>query len=307
MTTRAALPRRWFLLPLLIGLVAGPALAQPYLSSGLGAHVAAPLEVAGQSNDKASYCDEYFNPHYALIEPCLRPGGGMWRLDFGGAAGVHAETAVGYRIGRRFRVEGEYVFRSSGYDQFAPAMSADRTIFGKLDGEIVRAEEYVGDLNAHGAFVNAYVDFPNASRFTPYAGAGAGVGFHEMDYGAVWARNLDPAQITSGRELNIPDYERFRSTLAGTVTTHHDQFTAALAGWQVLAGGDVALSDAVSLGVKARWVRFRRLAIEEPRGWDQLRSHASNIRLDGSEPATFRLETDDVGWIGVNLVLKYTF
>ena len=216
-------------------------------------------------------------------------------------------AAFGYRVGARLRVEGEYIFRSSGYDRFAPAMSANATIFGKLGGEIVRAEEYIGDLNTHNLFADVYVDFPNATRFTPYVGAAGGIGFHRMDYGSVWARNLDADRITSGRNMNIPDYDAFRHRLAGTTTTHHDQFTATLPGWQVLAGGDFALSANASLGVKARWVRFGRMEIHQPAGWDQLRSHPSHIRLDGSEPATFWIATGDVGWTGASMVLTYQF
>ena len=48
------------------------------------------------------------------------------------------------------------------------------------------------------------------------------------------------------------------------------------------------MSDAVSLGIKGRWVRFGRFAAADIE-WERLRSHASQLRLDGSEPVTFRI------------------
>ena len=46
-----------------------------------------------------------------------------------------------------------------------------------------------------------YFDFQTSSRFTPYVGFGVGVGFTDMDYGGVWARNPDPTAIATGAGL----------------------------------------------------------------------------------------------------------
>ena len=76
-----------------------------------------------------------------------------------------------------------------------------------------------------------------------------------------------------------------------------------LTGYQVLGGVDYAVSEAVSLGVKVRWVRFGRLTAEDIE-WERLRSHASQLRLDGSEPVTFRIWTGDaLSFVGINVAI----
>lgn len=288
-------------------LAAAPAAAQPYLGGGLGFHRANALAVEGSSNDGPSYCDEHFNPHFARIPACGEPGAGAWLLAFGAAAGSDGSAVLGYRFSGRFRVEVEYFFRTSGYDRFAPVTGANSVALGKFDGELVRAEERIGDLNTHGAFVNLLFDFANAGPVTPFLGLGAGAGRTQMDYGSVWARNPDPAQIGSGAGLDIPDYEGFRQALAATTTTYHGELTDRLFGWQALAGLDLSLSSSVTLGLTLRYLDFARFEVEEPDGWDQLRSHASNNRLDGSAPAFFRIETGEVGLLGAALTLKVFF
>ena len=63
------------------------------------------------------------------------------------------------------------------------------------------------------------------------------------------------------------------------------------------------MSDAVSLGIKGRWVRFGRFADDDIE-WERLRSHASELRLDGSEPVTFRIRTDGaLSFVGVSLAM----
>ena len=292
---------------LFAALAAAPASAQPYLGGGLGFHRANALEVAGRSNDGPSYCDEYFNPSFALLEACREPGAGAWLLAFDSAAGSDGSAVLGYRFGGRLRVEVEYLFRTSGYDSFAPAGGANQVLFGKLDGELVRAEEYVGDLNTHGVFLNLLFDLTTAGPVTPFVGAGFGAGRTQMDYGSVWARNPDPDQILSGAGLGIPDYGEFQRALAATTTTYHGELTQLLFGWQALAGVDFALSESVSLGVSARWTDFANFEVEEADGWDQLRSHPSNNRLDGSAPAWFWIETPDIGLLGAGLTLKFFF
>ena len=61
-----------------------------------------------------------------------------------------------------------------------------------------------------------YFDFHNSSRFTPYVGVGVGVGLTDMDYGSVWARNHNPAAITTGAGLS--NATEIRRNLAGTTS-----------------------------------------------------------------------------------------
>ena len=75
----------------------------------------------------------------------------------------------------------------------------------------------------------------------------------------------------------------------------------------MLGGVDYAVSEAMSLGVKVRWVRFGRFTADDIE-WERLRSHASQLRLDGSEPVTFRIRTSDaLSFVGITLAMRYAF
>ena len=63
----------------------------------------------------------------------------------------------------------------------------------------------------------------------------------------------------------------------------------------------------VSLGAKVRWGRFGRFSAEDIE-WERLWSHESQLRLDGSEPATFRTHSERaISFFGVSLAMRYTF
>ena len=75
----------------------------------------------------------------------------------------------------------------------------------------------------------------------------------------------------------------------------------------MLVGVDHAMSKRVSLGIKARWVGFGRFAVADIE-WERLRSHASELRRDGSEPVTFRIQTGDpLSFVSVSLSMRYDF
>ena len=104
-----------------------------------------------------------------------------------------------------------------------------------------------------------------------------------------------------------PNEAEIRRNLAATTTSKQAELHDRLTGYQVLGGVDYAMSDAVSLGIKGRWVRFGRFAAEDIE-WERLRSHASELRLDGSEPVRFRIRTDGaLSFVGVSLAMRYTF
>ena len=169
----------------------------------------------------------------------------------------------------------------------------------------MRAEDRIGSLSSQNVFAHAYVDFPGRSRVTPYVGAGVGIGLTKLDYGALWARNPDPAAI--GTAAGLPNEAEIRRNLAATTTSKQAELHDRPTGDQVLGGVDYAMSDAVSLGIKGRWVRFGRFAAEDIE-WERLRSHASRLRLDGSKPVTFRIRTDGaLSFVGVSLAMRYTF
>ena len=293
-------------------LTVGAASAQPasgfYLSQEIGLNVAPSVELLGNSNDRASRCDEFINPRFAEVPGCTDPNRGSgagWRTVYDRAAGLLAGLSAGHRFGGRLRVEAEWFHRESEYDQTSPVASATGDTFAKLDGEIQRAEDRIGSVSSHNVFANVYVDFPGASRVTPYVGAGVGVGLTELDYGDLWARNPDPAAIATA--AGLPNETEVRRNLAATTTSKQAELHDRLAGYQLLGGADYAVSDAVSFGVKVRWTRFGRFTAEDIE-WERLRSHASQLRLDGSEPVTFRIRTDGaLSFVGVSLAMRFTF
>ena len=294
------------------GLTTGSASAQPasgfYLSQEIGLNVAPPVALLGNSTDRASRCDEFINPRFAEVPGCTDPNRGSgagWKTTYDRAAGILAGLSAGYRFGGRLRVEAEWFHRESAYDQTAPVTSATGDTFAKLDGEIQRAEDRIGSLSSQNVFANAYVDFPGRSRVTPYVGAGVGIGLTALDYGDLWARNPNPAAI--GTAAGLPNEAEIRRNLAATTTSKQAELHDRLTGYQVLGGVDYAMSDAVSLGIKGRWVRFGRFADDDIE-WERLRSHASELRLDGSEPVRFRIRTDGaLSFVGISLAMRYTF
>ena len=58
----------------------------------------------------------------------------------------------------------------------------------------------------------------------------------------------------------------------------------------ILAGFDYPVSETVSVGLRARWMRSGEFAGTVV--WDPLRSHVPNLRRDGSEPVDGTMSTD---------------
>ena len=221
--------------------------AQFYVSSDWGGHVASSLSITGTSNDRASVCDEFINPMYATIEAvsgygsynCTGPGRGStgdWFNDFDGAAGLLAGAAVGYSFHERYpdnvlgrlRLEFEHFYRNSGYDQTADVNSASGESSDKLIQEIVIATDRIYSITSHNLFGNLYFDFVNNSRFTPYLGFGGGIGFTDMDYGSVWARNFDENRITTGGEGLSNVQEIYQEFFGSFATSLPEDFTDAV-------------------------------------------------------------------------------
>lgn len=124
----------------------------------------------------------------------------LWENKFGSDKDVLLGTALGYYIrDSRFRVELEYLYRETGYDEFSEITVGGRQVLSKIFQEIVRGEEYIGDLALH----NLYIDFSNNSRFMPYAGFGVGLGFTDLEYGGVFQRDIDKANITTALSRNL--------------------------------------------------------------------------------------------------------
>ena len=304
-----------------------PSLAQAgsgfYLSIELGANFASDLDITGTSNDRASVCDEFINPLFATVTQtagyenynCTGPHRGRgddWENEFDSAQGILTGAALGYRlrdkfpdrVWGRFRLELEYFYRNTEYNQNSDVLDAGGASGDKLSQEIVTAVDRVGSITSHNLFGNLYFDFLNSSRFTPYVGFGVGVGFTDMDYGFLWARNPDPNAIATG--AGLPNEDEIRRNLAGSTSSQETEFSNTLFGYQVLFGLDYALTESITLGVKGRWVNFDSFS-ESDSVADLLRSHPPNLRRDLSEPVSGGLKTDDIEMFGVSVSLKYHF
>ena len=294
-----------------------------YIGFEVGHNFVPGIDITGDSNDRASVCDEYINPLYATVTQtagyedynCTGPNRGLgddWNNSFDGARGFMSGFVLGYRTGMnnpdgmriRFRPEFEYFYRSSRYDQTSDVPFASGASGDKIRQEIRMATDRIGSLVGHHLFGNLYVDFTNRSHFTPYAGFGMGIGSAKMEYTSVWSRNADPTAISTGEGL--PNVEQIRRNLAATTSVGQDALSDTLFGYQVLFGVDYEITESLSIGVKGRWVNFSSFH-GEGLEWIPLRSHVPNLRRDGSEPVSGTIMTDDMKIFGFSLSLKYRF
>ena len=288
-------------------LVAVPVQAESgfYVSGELGMNFGESLDSKGADNDRGSVCDEYLNPGYGMIASCTEPrtGGDAWNNSFGSDEGILFGAAIGYRFkDSRFRVELEYFYRDTGYEETSTIdFGADPQTVEKINNELLVVAERIDSLISHNLFANVYMDFANDSKFTPYVGVGVGFGMTDMDFGLVAQRRLDPNTIFTVPDT-LPDV---RNKLAGTATISDKELDDTLFGYQVMAGVDYALTESLLLGVKGRWVSFD--SFKDGSDYNSLRSHPSNLRLDGSEPVEYRLKVDDIEMFGVSMNLKYLF
>ncbi len=293
-----------------------------YLSSELGANFSPVLDILGMSNDRASVCDEFINPMFAAVTEtaryknynCTGPNRGAtgdWENAFDGAEGILAGMAVGYSLGEkypdhflgRFRLEVEYFYRDTEYYQTSDVPRAAGETADKLAQEIRTATDRIDSVSSHNLFGNLYVDFRTSSRLTPYVGFGVGVGFTDIGYGGVWARNPDPTAISTG--AGLPNAAEIRRNLAGTTSVAQSELSDRLFSYQVLFGVDYALTESLSVGLKGRWVNFE--SFSDGTVWDPLRSHVPNLRKDGSEPVSGWINSNDIEMFGVSVNLKYRF
>ena len=276
-----------------------------YWSAELGGNLAPKVLLRSGDTDRAARCDEFVNPRYAEIDACVNADRGVgavddWQSRFDRAGGVFAGLAAGLERGRA-RVELELFHRAANYDQASSILHPDGEAFTAIFGaELPAAEERIGGLGASNLFANASWRFPNATRFTPFVGVGAGVAKARMEYRALWRRSDDPNTVRSAGGL--PNEEDVRRNLAGTVSRAEGTLRDTLRGYQLLFGVEYEWKPKLSLAVQGRWARFG--AFEASGEYDQLRSHVSNLRRDGSEPVIYRVRNDDTSFVAVSLRLS---
>ena len=205
-------------------------------------------------------------------------------------------VSVGYAPDR-FRVEFEYLNRSHGGDSALWRVPGENVaLVGKNDevSTLDPPSERISDFSAHQFFVNAYYDFLNNSRWTPYVGAGVGWARTSLDYEFRFLRRT----ITQGYPAGKPP------AAAGTLSLLNTEFTDTLFGFQFLGGLDYALTEKVSIGMKARWASFQDL--EGDTVWNLIRSHRP-VRADGETPFDSKLTFSDIQYWALSFGLKYSF
>ena len=317
---RGDIMKKFLFVLLVLGLVlsSGPVLAKDgfYIGMDLGIAVAPEMGMTAWDTDVGTTCDKWINNDgsgdYLVPTGSNRDcapydrDSASWSQMFDGGTGLLAGAALGYRMGN-FRVEGEYFYRSTTYDDLSP-------IPGNIQGkraELLVSEGGVDDVLSHNFFANLYYDYHSDSKFTPYLGFGVGFAQVSLDFYNRWTRNSDPDLIPTfdkadaeGQEL--ANRERLNQQLAGTTSIGRAKLSDSLFGYQVIAGVDYRVTEPVSIGLKFRWADFGEF--EDGREWDQLRSHDSAIGPEAGSPRVrYGVVTDDIQFWGVSLNMKYQF
>ncbi|MYF29532.1 MAG: hypothetical protein F4169_11885 [Gammaproteobacteria bacterium] len=233
----------------------------------LGAALAPGMTGHGSDDDWSNKCDLLSNPAQVETDPAncaSAPPRAEWYSDVDGG------LVLGYAL-NRLRVAAAYSFRQTTYGGPVPPVIGDEIRLGKADQELKEAEAGVDDMHAHGVFVNLAYELRNASRYTPYVGAGAGAGaaLAKLDYYARWKRKDDPDRIATFEDPLM------RARIAGTTSNSDLKLSDAVASYRVFAGVDCDMNDGVSVGIQLRWTGHREF--EDEAEYAQIRSHESSV------------------------------
>ena len=291
--------------------------------------------------DGAQYCGEHdFKYTGDFIQDWAVDFDGGQGILAGAAVGYSfAEQNPNSPLGG-LRVEMEYFYRESKHDQSSQVIG----LSGATRDKIARNEfadgpfERLGSITSHNIFGNVYYDFSNTSRFTPYIGIGGGVGITGADWSSNWTRTLDEGDLRQGlrddaakrRERaanpmgdddpvklravaanldhlagNSPEAREYISKLAGSSSSANTNLSDTLWGLQILFGVDYAVTEAMSLGLKGRWVKFN--SFSDGIVWDPLRSHAPYVGAGNTNPVSGNMSTSDIEFFGISLNMKYHF
>ena len=261
--------------------------------------------VASRSNDRSSVCDEYINPNALRVPGCTTPDRGAgdgWSAPFSDGRGLLAGAGVEFDIGGPWRLAVDYSRVQAVFDQTVASTNAQGVDFEKLSNELEVGQERLGALRSHGVHGVLHLYPIRSGLIRPYGGIGLGYAAMRADFGWHWRRSADPLAITTGREQ--PNFDEIRRNLAGTVSSGTALFTKNVHVFVYEGGVDFAVSDRFSLGVRARHLRYPSVEVG-PYVGETLRSHAPNLRLDGSEPVAAWSTLPGAGVTEVGVLLKY--
>jgi opacity protein-like surface antigen len=220
--------------------------------------------------------------------------------EFEAGAGFVSSLSFGYMAGK-LRFEVEYLNRYHGNDTAALGATSNVSLQGKNTEWSSEEPPYEGirDYNAHQLFANAYYDFVNDSRWTPYAGAGIGWARTSLRYFNRFVRKPDAEYLQIAFDPDWPD--EAKRAAAGTVSFIDMPVRQNVFGVQLMTGIDYALTDRASVGAKARWATFGSLSKEAT--FNLIRSHAP-VQADGVTPFDSNLEFGGLAYYTVTVNLK---
>lgn len=214
---------------------------------------------------------------------------------FSPGAGFAGGATFGYAFGNGLRFEAEYLNRRQASERRLVRIGSDSndTLDQKSSewDENDPPSENVYDLSAHHLFLNAYYDLRNDSPFTPYVGAGIGIGSMEMRYSVKLLRKSDLGP------------EPWQMAASGTTSSLDTALGKTRFGFQIVGGVDYALGDDFSVGAKVRWTRLSGFDRDDV-SWTKIRDHEP-VRADGVTPLTSDFEVDDMDNWTVTVGLKY--
>ncbi len=286
---------------------------QLYISTELGLGIGNSLDTDASDNDFGTLCDQHLNPEG---DSHFDPGvcsyeTSVWNNSFDGSTGVIAGVALGVSTDLGARIEAEYFYFGSQYDTTSSVVGGGQDIADKADQELVRSDERIGAVNINSLFVNVYYDLPVSGQLRPYVGGGVGFGMAELEFDAVWARNINPDVITTADDAEYlgsgneeQDRQALHQRIAGVTSTASHTLEDTVFGYQAIVGVDYMLTESASIGVKGRWVKYAKFSGGDV--WDQLRGHEPN-NGPGTNTVEYTIETEDLSAFGVSLVMKYAF
>lgn len=223
--------------------------------------------------------------------------------EFDTGVGIASGFMIGYKIGG-LRIEAEYLHRYMGDDEKPIGGTTSAALLDKNSEWSVDQppSEWIGDFRAHQFFANAYYDFPNRSRWTPYAGVGAGWAATRLSYYVQFIRKPEAEYLQIEFDPDWP--EAARRAAAGTASILDTEIADGVFGFQALGGVDYALNERTSVGVTFRWALFED--VEDSSVWNIVRSHEP-VQADGVTPFVSDLKFAGVGYQAMTVNLKYWF
>ncbi len=289
----------WLVAVLLI-FASSQALAEDKFYIGLegGFSKSGDLEVSHSFMNNPTRCDPFLYPSGTTPPTdaeCTANKTSTIANVFSPGAGFVGGATFGYALGNGLRFEAEYLNRRQASERRLVRLGSDSD--DPLDqkssewDENDPPSESVYDLSAHHLFLNAYYDLRNDSPFTPYIGAGIGVGSAEMRYSVKFLRKSDLGT------------EPWQDAAEGTTSSLDTALGKTRFGFQIVGGVDYALGDDFSVGAKVRWTRLSGFDRDDV-SWTELRDHEP-VRADGVTPLTSDFEVDDMDNWTFTVGLKY--